>query len=448
MMTTLQAALKPLLILGSFFGLGFFEYHGHSMPYLSCPYVLAISSLLMHFTYYPYLVRIFENPNNIFKYWRDIVPFITAMTSILVSWIYFKELKMCLRELSLIDDTMEAIGSQKKYQRMRKWIIRITIGYIVYMFFKVTLFSLILKFYTDWNDINFYIILFGMLLNYYPDFIQILSALIWGTILGYVSFRFHQVIDRLHVLYSGLFKNNANYRRQNRSNLECQRITDAEDRKQYIWILMHVHLQLCLISYKLNKVFKILMLFQLSWYFLKFLSECIRMYEVLVNRNSQELWTFEYTLLQLYTFIDFILQSILFFTLNYVCQTVYCKINETVAILHKLSSYNLDEKLRELILQFILQIKLREVKFGVGYYCYGYNLFFQELKMCLRELSLVDDTMEAIGSQKKYQRMRKWIIRITIGYIVYMFFKVTLFSLILKFYTDRNDINFSVILFC
>ena len=54
----------------------------------------------------------------------------------------------------------------------------------------------------------------------------------------YVSFRFHQVIDRLHVLYSGLFKNNANYRRQNRSNLECQRITDAEDRKQYIWIIM------------------------------------------------------------------------------------------------------------------------------------------------------------------------------------------------------------------
>ncbi|KYN36515.1 hypothetical protein ALC56_09130 [Trachymyrmex septentrionalis] len=232
MMTTLQAALAPLLTIGSFFGLGFFEYHGHSMPYLSCPYVLAIWSSLIYFVYCPLIFfDLFENPNLIWKYWMFIMVLITAITSILASWFHFKELKMCLRELSLVDNTMEAIGSPKKYQRLHKWIIRITIGYIVYMFYSLAIFTLIPKFL---YNTNFYVII-GTLPIFYSEFVLVLSALIWGTILGCVSFRFHQVNDCLYVSYS---ENNADYRRQNRSNLECQRITNAENRKQYIWIIM------------------------------------------------------------------------------------------------------------------------------------------------------------------------------------------------------------------
>ena len=94
MMTTLQTALAPLLIFGSFFGLSFFEYHGHSIPlilYLSCSYVLTIWGLIMYFVYYPIIfVRLFENPNLIFDYWMDLVILITAIISILVSWFHFK----------------------------------------------------------------------------------------------------------------------------------------------------------------------------------------------------------------------------------------------------------------------------------------------------------------------------------------------------------------------
>ena len=90
MMTTLQTALAPLLIFGSFIGLGFFEYHGHSMPYLACPYVLAIWGLSMYFIYYPIFFQLFENPNLIFIFWMDFVVLITAITSILVSWFHFK----------------------------------------------------------------------------------------------------------------------------------------------------------------------------------------------------------------------------------------------------------------------------------------------------------------------------------------------------------------------
>ncbi|KYN36614.1 hypothetical protein ALC56_09039 [Trachymyrmex septentrionalis] len=109
---------------------------------------------------------------------------------------------MCLRKLSLVDDTMEAIGSPKKYQRLRKWILRITIGYIVYMFFRFATFTLRMIFFYQIN-INYYVIILS--LSYvYPHFVHFSSTLIWGTILGYVSFRFHQVSDRLHVLSTSI----------------------------------------------------------------------------------------------------------------------------------------------------------------------------------------------------------------------------------------------------
>ncbi|KYQ54790.1 hypothetical protein ALC60_06392 [Trachymyrmex zeteki] len=47
--------------------------------------------------------------------------------------IFLKELKRCLYELSIIDDSLDALGASKKYQRLRNWIIRIIIGW--YYFF-------------------------------------------------------------------------------------------------------------------------------------------------------------------------------------------------------------------------------------------------------------------------------------------------------------------------
>ncbi|KYN39841.1 hypothetical protein ALC56_05781, partial [Trachymyrmex septentrionalis] len=145
-----------------------------------------------------------------------------------------KELKMCLHELSLVDDTMETIGSPKKYRHLRKWIIRITIGCIVYMFYEFarTVYLFLTPFY------NMRLIVHAVWSFCFLVFIYVSSALIWETIVGCVSYRFHQVNDRLHVIYSELFENNTDSRRQNRSNLVYQRIAEAENRKQCIWIIM------------------------------------------------------------------------------------------------------------------------------------------------------------------------------------------------------------------
>ncbi|XP_011065306.1 PREDICTED: uncharacterized protein LOC105152614 [Acromyrmex echinatior] len=78
----------------------------------------------------------------------------------------------------------------------------------------------------------------------------------------------------------------------------------------------------------------------------------------------------------------------LFLTLNYICQTVYCKVNETVTILHKLSNYNLDEDLSEQIFQFILQIKLMEVKFGIGLFYFGYSSICEVHPILIKSISI------------------------------------------------------------
>ncbi|KYQ50131.1 hypothetical protein ALC60_10787 [Trachymyrmex zeteki] len=145
------------------------------------------------------------------------------------------ELKMCLHELSIVDDTLEAFGTSKEYQRLRNWIIRMMIGWIVSIFFNFLL-NYIQLIYVYEADLD--IILTTFLLTSYFDFIYTFNALIWGNIIRYTSSRFHQVNDLLNVICSDLFENDADYERQYRSISVHQQITGVRDRKQYIWIIM------------------------------------------------------------------------------------------------------------------------------------------------------------------------------------------------------------------
>ncbi|KYQ54175.1 hypothetical protein ALC60_13278, partial [Trachymyrmex zeteki] len=158
-----------------------------------------------------------------------------------INMIFLKELKVCLRELAIIDDTLESLGTSKRYQRLNNWIIRIIIGWIVYVFFCLTYINFRFFFVHDTLNFTFYLsfritcIIFPF---FYPIYVIILSALISATILGYTSSRFHQVNNLLRTLYSDVFKSSTDDRRQNRSILVHQRTTGAKDHDQYIWIIM------------------------------------------------------------------------------------------------------------------------------------------------------------------------------------------------------------------
>ena len=97
---------------------------------------------------------------------------------------FFKEFRMCLHELSLEDNTLEALGTPKEYQQLRNWIIRIIIGWIVFVFSKLLIITHKWQFIIN-RPINYYNILEISLTNY-PIFVNILNFLIWGSILGLV----------------------------------------------------------------------------------------------------------------------------------------------------------------------------------------------------------------------------------------------------------------------
>jgi len=98
---------------------------------------------------------------------------------------------MCLYEFAIIDDTLETLGAPKEYQRPRNWIIRIIIGFIVYVFYQLA--SFIVSILILNNDINltFFVIIhttqIAFLINY-PSNVIILSALISAAIFGLVLY--------------------------------------------------------------------------------------------------------------------------------------------------------------------------------------------------------------------------------------------------------------------
>ncbi|KYM99163.1 hypothetical protein ALC62_10132 [Cyphomyrmex costatus] len=239
MSKTLMSVLTPLFIISSFYCLILFEYPlGQQRPYFSCLYGLTVWSIIVYNTYPIFIVQLEEK--RIFI--SHDIHYLIAISSIFISLYRYKELKICLRELSVVNDTLETLGAPNEYHRIRNWIIRVIIGCIVFVFYDMITTVFFIKYYGSSMDSKGILnvrLIFNILTVYYPLCVNILSALICGTVLRCTSSRFHQVNDRLCVLYSDIFENNAvyRYRKQNKSILVRECIT-AKDRKQSTWILM------------------------------------------------------------------------------------------------------------------------------------------------------------------------------------------------------------------
>ncbi|KYN29998.1 hypothetical protein ALC57_00546 [Trachymyrmex cornetzi] len=177
-----------------------FEYPvGQLRSYISCLYALVKWSLLVYFFYYPLYINTLPIHETI--YMGDIVSSATIIL-ILISICRFKELKTCLRELAIVDHTLEVLGTPKEYHRLRNWIIRIIIGWIVFVFCHLMCHNFL--FFFRYNiDINFTLFVIGMsfwLLDSYPSNIIALSALISAAILGLVFYMYIHLLCKLFLL--------------------------------------------------------------------------------------------------------------------------------------------------------------------------------------------------------------------------------------------------------
>jgi len=89
MTETLERALELLLIIGSFCNLGMFEYpRRQSRAYLSCLYALAKWSSLIYFFYYPYIINIIQDDDEVLI--QQIIELIFINTLIPISFCRFK----------------------------------------------------------------------------------------------------------------------------------------------------------------------------------------------------------------------------------------------------------------------------------------------------------------------------------------------------------------------
>ncbi|KYN12709.1 hypothetical protein ALC57_15125 [Trachymyrmex cornetzi] len=200
MTETLERALAPLMVIGGFCNLGMFEYPvGQLRTYISCLYALAKWSLLIYFFYYPMYIENFQEDKIL--YFNNIIPFATT-TLILISICRFKELKTWLRELAIVDHTLEVLGTPKEYHRLRNWIIRIIIGWIVLVFCQLMCYNFTYFFYYN-IDINFnlfVVVTYLMFLDNYPSNIIALSALFSAVILGLVLYMCIHLLCKLFLL--------------------------------------------------------------------------------------------------------------------------------------------------------------------------------------------------------------------------------------------------------
>ena len=99
--------------------------------------------------------------------------------------IFLKELKMCLRKLAIVDDSLEALGMPKEYQRLRNWIIRIIVGWIVHIFYQLAYANFLIIFVLHY-DVTFWNITLNTFLFKYSENVIIVSVLISAAILGLV----------------------------------------------------------------------------------------------------------------------------------------------------------------------------------------------------------------------------------------------------------------------
>ncbi|KAH0947027.1 Gr22 [Eciton burchellii] len=372
MVRTIQTALSLLLTIGSICGLAIFEYPlGRSRPRLSCLYFLITWSLYV-FTFY------YLSCNMKIISWPIAAIMLATIISMFDSLFHFKEMKMCLHKLSIVDDTLEVLGKPKEYRLLHKRTIRLIIGWITLACFLNTCDSLWM--YQEY----FYItrICFPIFINYLI-YVNIYNGLMCGIILGYVGSKFQQVNE---LIYELLEDDTKCIDIWNKIIPIDQRKIEIKDCKKYMWIVMHVHLHLSHISRQLNKMFSIQMTLQMASYFALSVDMLCLIYTLYIYKNK----TFQNIMDQLIPSMIFVIIFVKLCKFNQICQIVSDKAHETTTILFKLFNGNPDEDLRKQILQFILQIKQQNVKFsGMGLFYFGYDFIHKFCKSVMTVLVII-----------------------------------------------------------
>ncbi|TGZ46193.1 hypothetical protein DBV15_06532 [Temnothorax longispinosus] len=145
-------------------------------------------------------------------------------------------------------------------------------------------------------------------------------------------------------------------------------VRNAKNRKHILWIVIHLHLELCRTARDINGFFGVQMTLQIISYF------------ILLNEGSY----FEYH------------------TILHLKEIINNNAHKTKSIIHKLTNLICFAEAREEIYQFVLQVSLRPLKFsGLGLFYFGYA-FIRKLDTLIEQcLQAKTNLIISINSVKK-----------------------------------------------
>ncbi|KAL6422637.1 hypothetical protein ACFW04_010697 [Cataglyphis niger] len=352
-----RAALSPLLIILCLCGTGVFEYpQGQPRLYFSIFFnfiswlfniFLIIKAKIFCQAYLKFDLPIAVPTNLTF-----------GVLNLLLTIYYDKKFKSCLNRLSIVDETLEKLGTLKNYMKLRKQIIWLIIGWIVSIFFMNIIDGLWM-----FMHIRIYRIVavcVSLIFNH-SYHINVIHDLKYMMLLGYIKNQFEHVNQHIQKLTELKKRQVRHAWTTSTLSLMSRHMAGDETSKRIIWILMHIHRELCSISHELNTIFGLQMVMQTV------------IFQV-------------YVIQLIYEFYEYDLVT---------------KISDTptLAAINFLNTY-----------AWAVVIIVKMIVFN--YICEG--LCTKKFRICLKRIAIVDDTLEQLGITSDYKKLYTrtvWLLR-------------------------------------
>ncbi|KAK2586642.1 hypothetical protein KPH14_011689 [Odynerus spinipes] len=296
--------------------------------------------------------------------------FTTAASMLFCLW-NSTNLSLCLKKMSVVDDTLLGLGFEKEYKKIYTSMIFVVIGWVATVLLMNTIGFL-------WNNAELTIrrLFIYFIANHFVHVNTVLD-LVFIILLSYGRTRFRKlneyIIQRCksrHCLKKAMRTNNV-ASSTDRSIVEKSTFPLEE---YDIWISMHIHLELSRICNNLNKIFGAQMILEMTSFFIFITGLVCELYTTLTTYKIWDSWKIKNVL-------DIILWSTFYviklLCINYTCEAVSLEANRTQELIQKVMD-SLHLMIREEVLQFISEMTYKRLKFSAfGLYDYGYTFIRQ-----------------------------------------------------------------------
>ncbi|KAL6422633.1 hypothetical protein ACFW04_010693 [Cataglyphis niger] len=156
------------------------------------------------------------------------------------------------------------------------------------------------------------------------------------------------------------------------SMLYQSRFLRTSSNKWMIWILMHLHLELCKISREIDGIFAVQMTIKMGCYFVFMAANISNFFsQILFKKYIINLNNIMFTSITLIWFFHNVLKL---FIINYVCEKVSAKANLTKNLVNRISCSTCNVEMCEDVSQFLLQLTESPLRFyGLGLFQFGFK---------------------------------------------------------------------------